>query len=299
MNLDKKAFIQRIQSNWEKSPTEFSNPKFIQYCQEFFEDNADKKRFSEKKKVIAGNFTYKEQIDLDDLYDKLYIEETFPLDSDDEIILFVQGSISWLGQGVYVITNKHLYYKAQSSKKLLDSGESVGRLHLSEIKRSAQVKGWANHELLIDGRLIGVIEIADLGKKSYAKLIEKFFTGIALNNESLITDTGSEKQLQTPSSNDGSKTQPKPIHKEHIPQEPEDLKPGESIDKGYCPKCGDVGVKTVGKGYNPGCGGLIFHLIMCLVTVGGWLPFWGGWMLACYLRKGTKSCMQCGQKLSA
>lgn len=77
----------------------------------------------------------------------------------------------------------------------------------------------------------------------------------------------------------------------------EGLNAGESIDKGFCPHCGDVAVKTTGRGYNPGCGGLLFHLLMIIVTLGGWLPFLGVWAVICYLRKGKKTCMQCSQVL--
>lgn len=75
------------------------------------------------------------------------------------------------------------------------------------------------------------------------------------------------------------------------------LKPGESISKGFCPKCGDIGVKTTGQGYNPNLGETCFHLFLCIISGGGWIPFWGGWAIAGHLKKGEKVCLQCGEIL--
>lgn len=76
------------------------------------------------------------------------------------------------------------------------------------------------------------------------------------------------------------------------------LKPGESIDKGFCPKCGDVGVKTTGQGYNPGWVECLILLILCVVTFGGCLPFLGGWVIFNMLsNNGEKRCLQCGEIL--
>lgn len=88
-----------------------------------------------------------------------------------------------------------------------------------------------------------------------------------------------------------------PIQRQSEVYEDPKLKPGDSIDQGFCYICGKVPVKTTGKGYNPGCGGLTFHLIMLACTLGGWLPFWGGWAIVCYLRKGKRTCMKCGEVL--
>lgn len=76
------------------------------------------------------------------------------------------------------------------------------------------------------------------------------------------------------------------------------LKPGESIDKGYCTSCGDVPVKTSGKGYHPRWYGVLFHLFMVLITVGGWIAIWAGWAIGHLLfRQGERRCLNCGQLL--
>ncbi len=105
----------------------------------------------------------------------------------------------------------------------------------------------------------------------------------------LVTSVSSNLPPKLPSSQDN----------DQIHEDPK-LKSGDSIDKGFCYICGPVAVKTTGKGYNPGCGGLTFHLIMLLCTLGGWAPIWAGWDIGCILfRKGKRTCMKCGELLQA
>ena len=82
------------------------------------------------------------------------------------------------------------------------------------------------------------------------------------------------------------------------PQMNTKLEPGESIQTGFCPSCNShVPVKVTGAGWHPGCLASLFHLLMLLVTGGGWgivlLFFWIGGKL----NKGDWNCMRCGQEL--
>lgn len=295
MKISKEEFTQKIEANWKKIPSDSTNPRFLDYCQTFFEEHAGQGAITIKNPVIAKNFYYKNQINLKELYEKLYLEEDFPLDGE-EIILFVQGGMSLLTQAIYVITNQNLYYKSQSSKKLTDVSESVGRIPLSDINETVEIKGWANYELLINGDLVGTIEIAGSGSKSYAKLIEKFFNGLVSRNTELITqENESPKEVD---SFDKNAAERRSRREEEQKEKAEQLKEGESIDKGYCPDCGDVAVKTSNAGYNAGCLAIIIHIILSIVTVGGWLTIWGSWILFKYIfNKGDKVCMTCGKQL--
>jgi len=76
-----------------------------------------------------------------------------------------------------------------------------------------------------------------------------------------------------------------------------ELKPGESLDKGFCPRCGDVAVFTCGKGYHPSIGSVLIHIVLSIVTSGFWLFVWVGYMISASFRKGKGSCVQCGQVL--
>lgn len=77
------------------------------------------------------------------------------------------------------------------------------------------------------------------------------------------------------------------------------VKDGDSIGFGFCPSCGPVGVRTSGAGYHPGCLSITIHLLLCLITVGGWFSIWIGWALYHLIfNKGTQSCMKCGQLLA-
>lgn len=72
---------------------------------------------------------------------------------------------------------------------------------------------------------------------------------------------------------------------------------GESIEKGFCPKCGDVPVKVSGAGYYPTYSGCFFHLFMSVVTLGFWFSVWLGIIIASHLNKGKKVCLKCGAVL--
>jgi len=91
-----------------------------------------------------------------------------------------------------------------------------------------------------------------------------------------------------------------PMQNQIMQYSDQDLGPGDSIERGFCHKCGEVPVKITGAGYNPGCGWITFHLILCLISWGGWFPIWFFWALGRKIwNKGKKTCMKCGVILRA
>lgn len=79
----------------------------------------------------------------------------------------------------------------------------------------------------------------------------------------------------------------------------ETLAPGESVIKGFCPDCGDVGVKHLKGGYSPSFLSYIVHIGLCIFTAGGWFIVWGMILLAATIFKWgeAKTCMKCGRSL--
>ena len=76
------------------------------------------------------------------------------------------------------------------------------------------------------------------------------------------------------------------------------LNVGDSIEKGYCPKCGDVAVKITNVGYDAGLLMWLFHIFLCIITAGGWLPVWGFLIIfKMIFNKGKKTCMKCDKIL--
>lgn len=91
-----------------------------------------------------------------------------------------------------------------------------------------------------------------------------------------------------------------PMQNQIMQYSDQNLGPGDSIERGFCHKCGEVPVKITGAGYNPGCGWITFHLILCLISWGGWIPIWFFWALGRKIwNKGKKTCMKCGVILRA
>jgi hypothetical protein len=84
--------------------------------------------------------------------------------------------------------------------------------------------------------------------------------------------------------------------------ESDDEKEGNhSFEKGYCPDCGDVGVKVVKKENslaNVGCFGWTIHLFLALITSGLWFSvIFGSWLYSKFCPNLTKTCMECAKVL--
>ena len=76
------------------------------------------------------------------------------------------------------------------------------------------------------------------------------------------------------------------------------LKDGQSIEKGFCPDCGEVPVLVTK--YKPNTSGiaLILHGLLGLLTGGFWLMVVLGWWIGGFLFNPTKKqCVKCGKKL--
>lgn len=77
------------------------------------------------------------------------------------------------------------------------------------------------------------------------------------------------------------------------------VKANQSVEKGWCPSCGESGVLITGRGYKPSAIMILVHLGLCLVTFGGWVPLWVGWAIGSHFRRGEKECMGCGVDLGS
>ena len=93
---------------------------------------------------------------------------------------------AWVDHNVMLITNENLYYWLSSGKKILDVDENTGKIPLENLKGKIQIAGWLSHEIIINGNLLGGMDIATVDD-STKKLLQQFFDGISLNNEQYIT----------------------------------------------------------------------------------------------------------------
>ena len=107
-------------------------------------------------------------------------------DVENELVILYYDNEAWVDHNVMLITNENLYYWLSSGKKILDVDENTGKIPLENLKGKIQIAGWLSHEIIINGNLLGGIDIATVDD-STKKLLQQFFDGISLNNEQYIT----------------------------------------------------------------------------------------------------------------
>ena len=197
--MDVQQFEETVKSLWNKPVEELVNPELIKYCDSFIKDRSKyrSKMLDWSYKQLGKSFYYKDQINFDKFY-KEYLNgknEYLKFDLENEFVILYYDNEGKLNHNVMLLTNENLYYKLMSANGE-DEVHITNKLPLDKFTGKVEVKGWANHDIVLNGVKLGTTQLSD--SAGLKKSLNDLFNGIATNNEKYITTKISLKEQQIP-----------------------------------------------------------------------------------------------------
>jgi len=172
-------FRQHIEENLDKDPDELENPDFIRHSDSFWLNR------SGRPANLPDYFYYRSQIDIDTLYKRATKDKPtwLDMDVDTEVPLLFYDNRGMVTKNRFLVTNKNFFYYLDGGKRGSDNAEIKGKMNLRQLKGTVAVKGYVMQEIVIDGMVLGGIDLKG-GKKSTKRMLEDYLQSIALNSES-------------------------------------------------------------------------------------------------------------------